>query len=339
MNAQDPKLKHLYPAWFAVVMGLAGLSLAWHRAEGVMGAAAGRVAWVLAGLAASVFVVLALASAVRAWRHAKAWADDLHHPVRHAFVAAMPIGWLLLMTLAAALLGHQESWRAWIALGWWIGSLAQLGTTVWVAARWWRGAAAGGLAWPMVTPALFIPIVGNVLVPLAGVPLGHVGWSAAQFGVGLLFWPLVLALLLVRVATQGPWPERLVPANFIVIAPPAVVGLGLPLLGAPVLVAWALWGMALFGLLWCATLLPRILALPFGLPHWGMSFPLAALAALTLRLSQGSPGGALMQVLGVVLLALATLVIAALCMATLKAVRQGDLPGPEPVASLTPVAG
>jgi tellurite resistance protein len=51
-----------------------------------------------------------------------------------------------------------------------------------------------------------------------------------------------------------------------------------------------------------------------------MSFPLAALAALTLRLA--TPGGP-MAVLGPVLLALATLVICALVLGTVRGLREG----------------
>jgi tellurite resistance protein len=167
------------------------------------------------------------------------------------------------------------------------------------------------------------------------VPLGQVEWSAAQFGVGLMFWPVVMALILVRIGTQGLWPERLLPAAFIFIAPPAVVGLSALQLGAPPLLGWALWGMALFSLGWVATLAPRIGKLPFSLAHWGMSFPLAAMAALTLRLA--TPGG-LLAVLGPALLALASLVILALLMGTARGLRDGTLLAPEPVASITPVA-
>lgn len=150
---------------------------------------------------------------------------------------------------------------------WWMGSLAQWFVTWWILARWWRGNQAGGLQWASATPALFIPIVGNVLVPYAGVPLGAVEWSAAQFGVGLLFWPIVLSLIVVRVATQGLWPERMLPTALVFVAPPAVVGLSLMQLGAPALWGWGCWGMAVFLLLWGATLAKRIAALPFRLPH------------------------------------------------------------------------
>ena len=67
--------------------------------------------------------------------------------------------------------------------------------TAWVLARCWKGAQQGGLQWARATPALFITVVGNGLVPLAGVPLGQPEWSAAQFGIGLLFWPVVTVLL------------------------------------------------------------------------------------------------------------------------------------------------
>ena len=165
--------------------------------------------------------------------------------MRHPFVAAIPISVILLATAAVALAGPSPSARA----AWWIGSLAQLVVTAWVLAKWWRGNQPGGIAWASLTPALIIPVVGNVLVPLAGVPLGHEDWSAAQFAVGVFFWPVVHALIAVRLATQGSWPERLQPAVFVFVAPPSVVGLALAQFGAHPLLAWGAWGIALFSLL------------------------------------------------------------------------------------------
>lgn len=326
------RLKFLYPGWFAIVMGLAGLSLAWHRAVPVMGPLAESTSAVLGALAALVLVALALAAALRAWQHADAWREDLRHPVRHAFVATLPISLILVATVAVA---HGERGPAVHAL-WWAGAAAQFGLTVWVVARWWRGNVAGGLVWPGVTPALFIPIVGNVLVPLAGLPLGEAAWSAVQVGAGLLFWPVVTVLVVVRLAVHGSWPERLLPSAFIFIAPPAVLGLVALQFGAPAPLALALWGMALISLLWCLALARRISALPFGLPHWALSFPLAAFSALTLRL--GEVGGPAMAMAGVASLAFSSLVIAALVLATARGLRDGSLLAPEPVAALQPAS-
>lgn len=310
-------LQHLGPGWFATVMGLAGLALAWHAAAPLLGASAAAAALVITALAAAVLLLLASASVVRLVRHPQAWAEDLRHPVRHVFIAALPIALLLVVTAAVA-----AGARGPLVLGLWaLGAGAQWCVTVWVLSRWWRGQTAGGLAWPGLTPALFIPIVGNVVVPLAGLPLGQAAWSAAQFGVGVLFWPVVLVLLAVRMAQQGLWAERLLPTAFIFIAPPAVVGVGLLRFGAPLLVVWALWGVALFSLMWVGALLPRIGRLPFAVPHWAMSFPLAAFTVLTLQLTQGGP----LQMLGLALLALTSLLVAALSLATVKGLRSGSL--------------
>ncbi len=331
MSTAHPPLRHLTPAWFAIVMGLSGLALAWHRAVPLMGDGAGAAAAVVGALAAGCFGVLVLLALRRWQRHPEAWLEDIRHPVRHPFVAAMPISLLLVATLAVALLGPGRV----AATAWWLASLAQLATTAWVLSRWWRGNQAGGLQWAGLTPVMFIPVVGNVLVPLAGVPLGFEAWAAAQFGIGVLFWPVVLVLIGVRVAVQGAWPERLRPSVFIVIAPPAVVGLGLMQFGAPALLAWACWGAALFGLLWAGTQARAIAAMPFALPHWAMSFPLAALAALSLRLATpGTP----FAMLALALLALASLVVAVLVLGTVRGLRDGSLLAPEPVAVIQPAA-
>lgn len=326
-------LRFLLPGWYAIVMGLCGLALAWQRAAPLMGEAATGVALVVGATAAGVFAVLAVATVLRAHRHPEAWAEDRRHPVRHSFIATLPASVVLLATVAVALFGPSASARAL----WWLGALAQLGVTLWVVGRWWRPVAAGGgLPWAAVTPALFIPIVGNVIVPLAGVPLGHGPWSAAQLGIGVMFWPVGLALLLVRVAQQGLWPERLLPTTVIVIAPPALVGLSALQLGAPPMLGWALWGMALFGLLWVAPLAPRIRDAGFGLAHWGMSFPLAALASLTLHLA--TPGSPL-AVLGPLLLALVSLLVLGLLAGTWRGLREGTLLAPEPVAMISAAPG
>jgi tellurite resistance protein len=331
MAHQATPLKFLVPSWYALVMGLAGLSLAWHRAVPLMGEMAGAVSLLVGVLAAVVFAVLAVATVVRGRRYPAAWAEDRRHPVRHAFIAALPIAVTLLATVGVAIAGPQPL----LAALWWAGALSQLFVTWWVLARWFRPAAQGGLQWAGVTPALFIPIVGNVLVPLAGVPLGHAEWSAAQFGLGLLFWPVVTVMILARIAIQGLWPERMLPIAFVFIAPPAVVGLAVLQFGAPPLLAWVFWGMAMFSFLWVASLAPRIVKLPFGLPHWAVSFPLAALAALTVRLA--TPGSA-MAMLGPVLLALASLVVLGLLAGTLRGLRDGSLLAPEPAAPIVALA-
>ena len=359
-------LKFLMPGWFSVVMGLAGLALAWHSAEAALGSSATGVSLVFGVVAVLVFVALLGLSVLRANRFPAALAEDLRHPVRHAFVAALPVAALLLVTLGVALAGTHPVLDAL----WWLAALGQLWATVWVLKRWLVAtpvppapqsstpAALQGLIqgaslspvkpaapapsapafWPTVTPVLFIPVVGNVVAPLAGLALGHPVWAMAQWGVGLLLWPVVLGLLLVRRAVQGPLPDRLLPTWFITVAPPSVIGLVAVQLHAPLAVVAACWGMALFFLLWVASIAQQAVNQPFSLTFWAVSFPLAAFTTLTLRLAARAESGGL-QMAGTLLLALTSLVVFGLCLGTVRGLRDGSLLAPEPVAAITPVAG
>lgn len=329
MTGSPASLKYLGAGWFGSVMGLCGLALAWHRAVPLMGEMAAAAALVLGLLAALVFVLLLGFYILRRQRYPQAALEDFRHAVRHPFVATLPISMLLLAAVMVTLTGPSL-----LARGLWlVGAVWLFAVTLWVLARWLNGNRHGGLTWAGVTPALILPVVGNVLVPLAGLPLGYAEWSVAQFGVGLFFWPLVLVLLLVRIAITDIWSERMLPATFITVAPPAAVGLVALQWGAPALLAWMVWGVALFFLVWSATVFRRAMAQPFSMTFWALSFPLTAFCALTLRLGQASP--AWFQSLGMIVLALSTLVVAALALATIRGLRNDKLLVPETLPMIT----
>ncbi len=322
-NTPPPPLKLLGPQWFATVMGLAGLALAWAAAVPTMGPAAEWVARGIGGFAALLFLGLLALFSRRGQLHPEALTADLLHPVRHAFFATITVALILLATLGHALFGVSVVWTSL----WLIACLLQFAVTVWVLSRWWRGNNIGGFQWPGITPVLIIPVVGNVLAPLAGVPLGQHEWAAVQFGVGLFLWPVVLTLIMARIGVHGLWPDRLLPTGFILVAPPAIVGLALLRFGAAQAWAQGCWGIALFFLLWASQVLKPMLAQPFSMAWWALSFPLAAFAALTLRLA---PTGQPFTFLAMPVLALATLVIAALCLWTVRGLQQGTLLVAEP---------
>lgn len=324
MSTHSPSapLSHLGPQWFAPVMGWSGLALAWHRAAGGLGDTAGAIAVACAIVAAAIFIAVALGSLLRWQRHPKALAEDLRHPVRHAFAAALPVSLVLLAADAVALLGPQP----WAVAIWMAGVLLQTAVVFWVVARW----LSGKKQWPGVTPVLYIPVVGNILIPLAGIPLGYPMVSWFFFGIGMFFWPVLTAMVFVR-QVQQPMPDRLLPSWFIMISPPAVGAISASVLGAPVPVAMAGLGIAVLSTVAAASRVPTIVKQPFAMPFWAMSFPLAALTALVLRLSEPVP--ALANV-GVLMLAVVSVVIVWLTLATVKGLRAGTLLAPEPVAPI-----
>ena len=317
-------LEHLGLIGFVPVMGLCGLSLAWAQAAGRMGEVATGVALASALLAGVLMLTLLGITIWRFLRWPLTRVHDAAHPVRHVFVAAPTVSLILLATCGMALTGPSAFWD----VLWMTGAAAQAMVTTWVVLRWLRS---GASRWMGVTPALLIPVVGNVLLPLAGLSLGHSTWSAVQWAVGALLWPVVLLLQVLRLQRLGVWPARMRPSVFILIAPPSVMGLGLMLWQMPLVWSLSLWGVALAFVALALRQLPQCFDQPFGWPMWSLSFPLTAFAALTLRLANA---GVLPQLLALVVLALASVVVAALLRWTWWGLRSGELLQPEPAPIL-----
>jgi tellurite resistance protein len=284
----------------------------------------------LAGsVALGIFVVVSVLSLVRWSKYPSAVAIDIQHPVRHPFLATIPISIMLLASLGVAMFWNaSESLDTGLRLVWAGGSLLEVAATVWVTARWLKTKEAGGPSWNAITPILFIPVVGNALAPIAGLSIGLEPWAMAQFGLGLFLWPVMQTLLVVRWVHVGPMPPRMVPALFIMVVPPSIVGLDLLLMGVALPWIWCMWGIGAFFLALAITQIPCLRSLPFGMPHWGMSFPIAAFTILTLRLTALSDCGWLVLP-GYALLAVTSLLVLWLSFATLKGLLNGSLLAPE----------
>jgi tellurite resistance protein len=316
-------VQHLGFAWFAMVMGWCGLSLAWLRAEFLFGVLAVWVSAVLGVVAACVLIALMLATVARLWWFPQAVRADLKHPVRHVFVAALPASWVLMASVAAAHWGF--SW--WADALWMLGSAGLMLVSVVVVLSWFRSDWRQDRFWLGMTPALFIPVVGNVLPALAGVGLGHPVWAAVQFGLAALLWPVAWGLIGWRIRRLGLWPQRLLPLTFITVAPPSVLALSGLNLGTPPWMVAGLWCMALLFLCGSAFAARGVFKQAFGMPFWGMSFPLAAFSALSLTLSLDRVEAQAWALAGLVLVSGLFLWLG---LSTVVGIWQGRLLVPEP---------
>lgn len=311
----DSRLEHFPISFFGMAMGIFGLALAL-RAGGFAG-----VSWIAGAAGIVVLIGLFFTLALKAMRHWDALVQEWHHPIRLAFFPATTISLLLLSTYLREEL-HALANVIWIIGAAGQGILTLIVVSAWISARPFGPGHLG--------PAWFIPAVGNVVVPLAGVPLGHVELSWYFFSVGVIFWIVLLTLVFNRLIFHDPLPGKLRPTLVILIAPPAVAFLAWVQLHGGVIDAPArmLINIGYFFALLVAIQVPALLKLPFALSFWALSFPLAAITVASFRFAALTQSG-LHRGIGLILLALLVLTIAALAVRTIQAAMKGQICVPE----------
>ncbi|GIZ50916.1 SLAC1 anion channel family protein [Noviherbaspirillum aridicola] len=313
------RLEHFPVALFASSMGLSGLAIAWQQAHKLLGAPVLVVA-ALRGMASALFLLLLVAYAGKWLHHRRAALEEAGHPARAGFLATVSISILL---LAAVWMEQAPRAAGWI---WAAGALLHIGLTLRTMHGWLhhdRHLVAH------VNPSWFIPVVGNLVVPVAGVRFASPEVSWFFFSVGIVFWAVLLTIVLYRLFFHEPLPPKLVPTLFILLAPPAVGFVAwTSLTGQVDAFGRVLFYFALFIGLLLAADMRRFLALPFFASSWACSFPLAALTVAALAMLRLA-GNRFLAGLALALLALLTLVVALLAFRTLLALRRGELCVPD----------
>lgn len=315
----ESRLKHFPVPFFTVVMGLMGLALALHAAATPypgLGVLAAVMMW--GGIAA--FVAISLIYIAKFILYRAAVQAEWNHPVRLAFFPAISISMLL---MSAALLPTYPDAAQGI---WVVGAMLQGILTLAVISGWisHRSFEVGHL-----TPAWFIPAVGNVIAPIAGAQLGYVEISWLFFSVGIVFWMVLVTLVFNRLIFHNPIPAKLYPTLVVLIAPPAVAFLGyVSLNGAVDNFARVLLNCGYFFAALVVVQAPKFARLPFALSWWALSFPVAGLAIASFRFSALTGSGAHV-VIGSGILVVLLAIMAGLIGRTTLAILRDEICQPE----------
>jgi tellurite resistance protein len=313
------RLSNFPVSFFSIVMGLAGLTVATRKCEASLGLddmASDALFWA----SAAVYVAIACVYLAKLAMRRQAVASEWAHPVRIAFFPAMSIG-LILLSIASLHIDRGLSLGLWIG-----GALLHLVYTVLVITAWINHSHYEVVH---LNPAWFIPVVGNILVPIAGIHHAPADISWLYFSVGLLFWLVLLTIVINRLIFHHPLPAKLMPTLFILIAPPAVGFISwTALVGAIDPAARILFFAAVFFFVLMIPQLGKFARIPFALSWWAYSFPLAALTIAHFVMSERS-GIEAYRWIGFGLYGLLALVIAGLTIRTVVAIFRGEICTPE----------
>lgn len=297
-------VKNFSPAWFAVVMGTGGLA----NVLFVMGKSsplAGKTAVGLWLLNCLLFLVLLIPWVARWFSYPQETLADLKHPQLSNFFVTMPAGALIVASNFLV-----------IGKPYFTGSfLVTLGLVLWIigavlsfvfAVIGIYNQAVGEMASPdpINFSWLMMPVV-NILLPLTGNMLVKSYWPVRPdwakliniidigfFGIGLLLFLLMAAVVLNRLIINKMPPAMATPTFWVLLGPIGVGTVSLmgladvaQLLGlvtdvSPIkFMALVLWGFGLWVFIFILAITVRYMrsgGIPFSLSWWAFIFPLAA---------------------------------------------------------------
>jgi tellurite resistance protein len=211
MIENESRLKHFPAPLFAIVMGLGGLTIVYQKAGEILGYPT-VVGNVLLYFSVFMFVAISFGYFMKFIKYREAVKKEFAHPIRINFFPAMSIS-LLLFSIAFYKVNYTLS-----GLFWYIGAPLHLFFTLYVIRYW----IVNNLDIKHSNPAWFIPIVGNVLVPITGVDFGGVAVAQFYFSIGIFFWVVLFTMIFYRIIFHHQLAEKFLPTLFIFIAPAAV---------------------------------------------------------------------------------------------------------------------
>ena len=152
------RLRNFPISFFAVVMGLAGAAVAWQRTEALLNWQTG-IGTALLWMTAAIFLILFFLYLLKFFRYREEIKKEFKNITKLSFFPTLSIS-LLLLGIAAMDVLPGAARILWI-----VGTAVHFLFSVAIISIWIRHPS---LEINHISPAWFIPVVGNILVPIAG---------------------------------------------------------------------------------------------------------------------------------------------------------------------------
>jgi len=267
------RLSNFPISFLAVALGLVGLTLAWQKAEQIFHLPF-TVSNYLLYFSIVVFIVISLFYSLKIIKYPKAAKKEFEHPVKLNFYPLLAKILLILSIIYLSL--DMEISRTL----WWAGVIIQFGFTIVILSSWIEH---DKFEITHLSPAWFIPVVGCMIIPIAGVSHFNSELSWFFLSIGVFWWILLSTIIMNRIIFHHPLPDKLVPTFFILFAPPVIGFIALTkLMGTATVFGNILYYIGLFLFVLIIFQHKLFAKIKFYLSWWAYSFPVAALSIGTL---------------------------------------------------------
>jgi tellurite resistance protein len=310
-DIQANRLMHVPITLFAVVMGLTGFAIALEKIYHLFGGSP--VPFQLTLLVSTgLFITLMVLYGVKWMRYPDVVHADFFHPIRMHFFPTVSISLLLLS------IGYYSLFPIVAIPLWYLGTALHISLTFFIFSYWIKH----NFEIQHANPAWFIPIVGNVIIPIIGVDIVGNDVSLFFFIIGVFFWLVLFTIMLYRIVFHHQLPAKFIPTLMILIAPPAVSFIAYLRITHNVdLLAHAFLDIGYFFVVLSFFMINDFRRLQFFVSWWAFTFPLDAITIASLVAYQvtRSPFYAVM---GVVLIIVTGVVISIVAFETLRHIQR-----------------
>jgi|TARA_R110002050_G_scaffold30836_6_gene78812 tellurite resistance protein len=266
------RLKSFPVTMFAIVMGLAGLSLVYGKAYEVLGI--NKIFYeILSFFTIFIFFAILITYFKKMMKYHEEVKEEFSHPTRINFFAAISISFILISILFKPL--NIEISLCLFT----IGTVLQLFFTFQTFIFWINTP----LNIQYSNPAWFIPIIGNLVIPIGGIDFLSNSVLMYFFSIGIFFWIIMFSIILNRIIFHDQFAQKFMPTLFILIAPPTVGLLAYYKLTSSLdIFSTILFNLGLFFTLLLFFMYKNFLKIRFFISWWAFTFPLASMTLSTL---------------------------------------------------------
>lgn len=309
------RLKNFPISFFAPILGLAGFSLALQRSQSLLYLPN----WVMTTMVTFtiiLFVIILGFYGMKFILFRNEVITEYRHPIKINF---FPLISKILLVLSIVFLSLDITTSKWL---WIFGVVINTIFSISILGEW---ISKEHFKIEHMSPSWFIPVVGNLIIPIAGIVHFQPEISWAFFSAGITWMFILTTIIIYRLIFHGRIIEKLVPTFFILFAAPAIAFIAYnKLTNGFDAFAHILYYFATFLFILIASQWKLFTKIKFYLSWWAYTFPLAAYSLATILMLHIT-GIYLFKILAITIIMILAIFILALSYLTLKAISKKQI--------------